>query len=118
VTLLELEPRWIMKDGRRIGFTFISPVQRVRQDGSFNPTPWRQSCFVVPTPMHQQFELFEAMYGAPFPVQPCNQQCAWTVAGGIEQASFRTMTVTPSLDGSAGRLWHGFITNGEIVGGI
>ena len=50
--------------------------------------------------------------------QYCNQASGWTVAGGIENATFDTMTVTPSLDGSAGGLWHGFITNGEIVGGI
>lgn len=116
--LVDLEPRWILQDGLRIGFTFISPVQRVRHDGTVNPTPWRQSCFVQPTPMHVQFELFEAMYGAPFPVQPCKQECAWTVAGGIEQADFASISVTPSLDGSAGGLWHGHITNGAIQGGI
>ena len=37
---------------------------------------------------------------------------------GIDVATFETMTVTPSLDGSAAGNWHGFITNGEIVGGI
>lgn len=50
--------------------------------------------------------------------QPCNPNCNWTVAGGIENASFDSMSVTPSLDGSAGGLWHGFITAGQIVGGI
>lgn len=26
--LVELDPKWIMKDGKRVGFTFFSPVQR------------------------------------------------------------------------------------------
>jgi hypothetical protein len=50
--------------------------------------------------------------------QMANESFAWTVAGGIENASFEMMTVMPSIDGSAGGLWHGFITNGEIVGGF
>lgn len=50
--------------------------------------------------------------------QPCNQSSGWKITGGIENASFETMTVTPSIDGSAGGLWHGFITNGQIVGGL
>jgi hypothetical protein len=36
----------------------------------------------------------------------------WTIAGGIEGASFDTLTVAPSVDGSPGGLWHGFIVNG------
>lgn len=51
-------------------------------------------------------------------VQPCNPAGRWTIVGGVENASFETMTVKPSLDGSKGGLWHGFITNGEIVGGL
>jgi hypothetical protein len=48
-------------------------------------------------------------------VQPCNPDAHWQVAGGLEAADFATLTVTPSLDGSAAGNWHGFITNGEIV---
>ena len=51
-------------------------------------------------------------------VQGCKQEARWTIAGGIANASFETMTVTPSLDGSPGGNWHGFITNGDIVGGL
>ena len=38
----------------------------------------------------------------------------WTLIGSDD---FSTMTLTPSLDAGP-RHWHGFITNGEIVGGL
>jgi hypothetical protein len=103
VKLIELDPKWIVKDGKRIGFTFRSPTD----------PKWRQSCFENPPKRSEQWELFEDD-----DVQGCNPQAHWTIQGGIDGASFETMTVTPSLDGSAGGLWHGFITNGEIVGGL
>jgi hypothetical protein len=110
--LLDLDPQWLVRGGKRVGFTFISPVQhppRVRSDGSISPTIWRQSCFAAPTPSDDQDALLES-----FTVQHCNPSAAWKIAGGIDIATFETITVTPSIDGSAGGLWHGFITNGEI----
>lgn len=117
--LNDLNPRWVEKDGKRIGFTFISPVQKLRADGTKNPKPYIQSCFEPPTPSHKEQRLaFDAMFGEDaFLVQGCNPQHNWTIVGGIKDATFETMTVTPSLDGSAGGNWHGNITNGEIVGG-
>jgi hypothetical protein len=120
--LTDLDPRWLLDDeGRRVGFYFISPT---------NPG-FRQSCFVAPTERRAQFRTFWREAGlldadedsrdrhmARAMVQPCNPAAKWDIAGGIEAASFETLSVTPSLDGSAGGLWHGFITNGEIVGGI
>ena len=103
--LLDLDPRWLLKDSKRIGFIFISPVQHVRSDGSTNPTPWRQTCFVSPTPLHDQEPAATTAMAdladkdGDFDwVQYCNQECGWTVANGIENATFETMTVTPSLD--------------------
>ncbi len=123
--LVDLDPRWLMEDGRRVGFIFISPCQHVDGGHSHPPTPWRQTCFVSPTPHeNQEPPINLAMAdladkdGDFCWVQFCNPGCGWVVAGGIENATFETMTVTPSLDGSAGGLWHGHITNGEIVGGI
>lgn len=101
--LTELDPKWIMRDGKRIGFTFVSPTD----------PKWRQSCFSTPPPSREQWDLFEAHHGDDG-VQGCNPKANWSIAGGIENASFDQMTVTPSLDGSPGGLWHGFITNGEI----
>lgn len=116
--LTDLDPRWIMLDSRRVGFTFITPKQRERSDGTVNPRAERQSCFAEPTKMSVQLDLFDQMHGEDAIVQPCRQDFAWAIVGGIENADFPTMSVTPSLDGSAGGLWHGHITNGEIVGGI
>lgn len=103
--LVDLDPRWLIQNGRRVGFTFFSPVQ----SQGMGKSRWRQSCFIEPTSSDVQFDLL-----GDEPVQHCNPACAWKIEGGIENASFETMTVTPSIDGSAGGLWHGFITNGEI----
>ncbi len=103
--LVDLLPEWVVRDGKRVGFTFFSTVQRP----GMGKSRWRQSCFAEPTSNDDQFELL-----GDAPVQHCNPTAGWTIAGGIEVASFETMTVTPSIDGSAGGLWHGFITNGEI----
>ena len=119
--LTDLDPRWLIKDGKRVGFIFISPTQRLRSDGTTNPVPWRQTCFVERTLFKEQCKVVWAAMSDLAPGddmfgfwQPCKADCAWTVAGGIAAAAFTTISVTPSLDGSAGGFWHGFITNGEI----
>jgi len=101
--LVDLNPKWLMKDGKRVGFTFVSPID----------PKWRQSCFVVKMPTREQWNLFEDD-----DVQGCRPDFAWTVTGGIDGASFDTMTVEPSIDGSPGGLWHGRIREGLIVGGL
>lgn len=118
--LSELDPRWVEIDGKRAGFVFVSPVQKLRSDGTKNPTPYRQSCFSRPTPSREKQRLaFESIFGDDaFLVQGCNAEHHWDIAGGIGDATFETMTITPSLDGSPGGNWHGHITNGNIVGGI
>jgi hypothetical protein len=127
--LVDLDPHGLLLEGRRVGFIFRSPLPGKHE--------WWQTCFV------EKFYTFKGRDGtysqagghaggpdsqsgiirANCPAafgkwQPCNPDHQWAVAGGIEQAAFETLTVTPSLDGSAAGLWHGFITNGEIVGGI
>lgn len=97
------------KDGRRIGFTFLSPIGKQRN------THWRQSCFVEKLTSREQWALFTPVHGKGACVQGCNPDFAWTITDGIENTTFETMTVKPSLDGSAGGLWHGYITNGEIT---
>jgi len=110
--LTELDPKWIMKDGVRVGFTFISPT---------NPK-CRQSCFRESPSTKEQWKLFAVTHGAEeddpdFPnhmIQGCTPGTKWQVAGDY----FDNLTVHPSIDGSAGGNWHGHITNGEIVGGL
>lgn len=53
--------------------------------------------------------------GNVFNVVPCKFETAWVFT---EAESFETLSVTPSLDASASGHWHGYITAGEIVGGI
>jgi hypothetical protein len=114
--LCDLDPRWLTKDGRRVGFIFLSPT---RKNG---PVHWRQTCFFEKTPFREQRALVWAEMADQADEdrefgnwQPCKQDFAWKLHG---EPNFETLTVTPSLDGSAGGLWHGFITNGQIVGGI
>lgn len=97
--LKELDPEWMVKDGKRVGFTFRSPT---------NPA-WRQACTTTKLTQREQWALFGD--------KAKNTQtggCEWGIEGGIETASFDTITVKPSIDGSGAGLWHGFITNGEI----
>lgn len=108
--LVDLDPKWLVHDGQRVGFTFFSPT---------NPG-YRQTCFVVAGfGFSQQLKIMQDALGEDcYDWQPCRKDFAWTIEGGIDAATFETMTVTPSLDGSAGGLWHGYITNGVIVGGL
>lgn len=121
--LTDLDPRWLMEDGRKVGFVFKSPTD----------PKWWQTCFfeagrkhfTCPDPAcytqdrascpHSQAGLVKAAGIDMEWFQGCKRDCAWVVDGDLD---FATLTVTPSLDGSAGGLWHGFITNGEIIGGI
>jgi hypothetical protein len=114
--LTDLDPRWLLKDGRRIGFIFRCPTR---------PEKCWQSCFEAAPPRREQWELFAAAFGIEYrsdeprpDVQGCYQGAHWQIVGGIAAADFATLTVTPSLDGSAGGNWHGYITNGQIVGGV
>jgi hypothetical protein len=111
--LVDLDPRWLVRDGRCVGFIFKSPTK----------PHWYQSCMLAPTPIEEQWDLFnmaladsvrdgqepEWMYTC---VQACRAECGWRIESGSE---FHDLTVKPSIDGSAGGLWHGFITNGGVA---
>ena len=105
--LVELDPRWLIKDGRRVGFIFRSPAD----------PKWFQSCIFERMTFKEQCALLRELGLTteeddwPLNVQTCNPDCAWTPTGD----SFDNLSVTPSIDGSAGGLWHGFVTKGEIV---
>lgn len=130
VTLIDLDPHWLTFEGRRVGFIFRCPLAKEDR------RRWWQTCFV------EKFYTFKGRDGT-YPNdrtafapdsqagiveascpdaaewwQGCNPNHQWTVVGGIENASFETISVTPSIDGSAGGNWHGFVTNGQIVGGL
>lgn len=117
--LTDLDPRWLVNDaGQKIGFAFLCLTSP--KNGKL---PNYQSCFFAPTPAAVQRAAVERAGldwhgGQPSIVQLCKEECGWTSSVPPEQANFDTMTVTPSIDGSAGGNWHGFITNGNIVGGL
>jgi len=116
VRLVDLEPRWLVKDGQRIGFAFRCPTRRDNWQTCFVAAPsFRDQCRVIGDAFDFDSEEYED--GRP-DIQSCKEGACWSIAGGIDDADFATLTVTPSLDGSPGGNWHGFITNGEIVGGI
>jgi len=111
--LVDLDPRWLMKDDKRVGFVFKSPT--------LGDDMW----MAIYEPHPGYHELWRAINAA-FPegkknakgftrsVQTMNARQSWTVTGD----TFETITVSPSLDGSPAGNWHGFIQNGNIVGGI
>lgn len=109
--LTDLDPRWLLHDGRRVGFIFKCPTDQ----------HWYQSCMLEAFSRQEQWSLFEAAMQdhedaregvAHTLVQGCAQGMLWTMQPGCE---FENMSVMPSIDGSAGGLWHGFITNGVMV---
>lgn len=78
------------------------------------------TCFSIAMNREEQGNCLKELMGEEFyeeegyhRIQLCNKTCAWSIQG-----EFENLTVTPSLDGSAGGNWHGLITNGEIVGGL
>lgn len=112
--LLELDPRWLVVDGRRFGFVFKCP--HCQKD-------WL-SCFFVPMP-HISGEDYHdcqyALFATALPdavcheIVPCRRDSAWQAEPPADEATFDNLSVTPSLDASASGHWHGFITNGQIV---
>lgn len=100
--LLDLDPRYFTcgKSDQPVGISFDCP--HCHETG-------------------QRLAIAIHMDGTNFDPDPANPQqfpsneCIWNVAGGD---SFENLSLSPSIDASASGHWHGFVTNGEIVGGI
>lgn len=106
--LLDLEPTWLERDDRKVGFAFRCPLDHT----------WWQTVYFEPTPMREQFKMTKAAlgdkkHGGRF--QPADQSFGWSLQS---EPDFAVLTISPSVDGSRGGLWHGFIQNGQIVGGV
>jgi hypothetical protein len=127
--LADLDPKWLTFEGRRVGFIFRCPLTQA------HPHRWWQTCFVESFPTlkslkrggvgdwHWARNSQAGIIGACAPEvgdnwQGCKPEHKWVIKGGIANATFETLSVTPSLDGSRGGLWHGHITDGAIVGGL
>jgi hypothetical protein len=110
--LRDLDPRWVVKDGLRVGFIFKSPTD----------AQWYQFCKFIPIERSEQWRLFEEALGEDLPedwkglppVQGAKESFSWTCTPDPESADFDSLTIHPSIDGSPGGLWHGWIRNGEI----
>lgn len=102
--LTELDPRWLMKDGKRIGVAFHCP--------NSDRHKWWLTCFAQPTVNGDQFDAVNVAIGETSNWMPCNEKVGWQFAGGIENANFETLSITPSID-AGNTLWHGYVTNGN-----
>jgi hypothetical protein len=99
--LTDLEPRWYeTTPGNRVGFTFECP--HCAGSGSrLAVATHLDGTNMDPDPANlQQFATGETV---------------WDVTSG---SSFADISLSPSVDASRHGHWHGFITNGEIAGGI
>ena len=121
--LSDLQPNWIENGGRRVCFVMKCPHCVAK--GVAKPT--LLSCAIVPwkdafPKVSEEHDFFDALlpslgyedYGR-CDLIGCKPTIAWTIKSA---ESFETISVTPSLDASNSGHWHGFITNGNIVGGI
>lgn len=108
-----LDPRWLVKDGRRVGVAFRVPT---RLPPNFDS--WSGTMFAA-TPLSQQWPLFEAVGLNPQEVHGSNKQCAWTVLDAEGKkldpalANFETLTLAPSINIEG--VWHGFIVKGRAT---
>lgn len=106
--LIDLDPKWILKGGKRVGLLFRNPVR--------GGEGWWTTCFFEPTPKDEQEALVEGILGDDPKHQGCNPSVGWKCVGGdVEEASFESISITPSLDGGP-HFWHGHITDGTITG--
>ncbi len=118
--LSKLSPRWIEKDGERIGLIFLCP--HCLAQGVADPSPltcyWKPLQKIGGDEADSQYGLLAKLkpsFGPPYDaikisdVVPAKRGYAWEKSGD----DFDTLTITPSLDCSASGHWHGFITAGE-----
>lgn len=106
--LTDLSPRWIGgpysgPERRGCGISFDCPVHRSHRIGVNFANPIDG--------------------GAPAPDEFCRDGSGRIVRWQRTGETFDTLTLTPSVDASKHTengtpCWHGFIQNGEIVGGI
>jgi hypothetical protein len=119
--LIDLSPQWIVRDGVNVGLTFKCPCcfnqNTPSTDLAENTKHDRNrylSCGFVHMTIHEQFDLFlDPMSDRGIVCTPFNQAGNWKPNQVID---FNTLSISPSIDASNSGHWHGFITNGEIVG--
>lgn len=106
--LADLDPRWLERDGQRVGLVFRCPHCHGDAEG------WWLSCIFEPLPLGEQHRLHRALRAAEpqcGPVLTCSPTAPWTRTGD----DFATLSITPSIDASAAGHWHGFVTAGDVA---
>lgn len=101
--LTELRPRWLVNEPGRKLFIFLCPHCRNR---------WL-SCKTFALDVGKQLELFAAAVKTEEikTVVPMRQEVCWKLTG---EASWDTITVSPSIDASPSGDWHGHIKHGGV----
>jgi hypothetical protein len=109
VKLTELDPRWLEKEGRRIGFTFLCPCcLKDRLTALGEATSFKEQVQI----MHKAMNTTpEDECDWPINWVPSRSDYAWQLSNLND---FNTISVNPSIDASTSGNWHGYITNGEI----
>jgi hypothetical protein len=114
--LSELHPRWIHAN------MFVFECPHCHKTGRQEPV--LLTCKNVEMTRQQTWDIIRAALGedCELIVVPPKPKFAWTISGtrpNDPKAAFaEDCTVTPSIDASDSGHWHGYITNGEIVGGV
>lgn len=121
--LTELDPRWLEESGRKVGFVFRCPTKRDVWQTCMLEAGRRQFVCDACRPTCQEWCCPHSQMGLAVRagaisndddchnIQAAKWDVAWRVHGALD---FSVLTVTPSIDGSPGGLWHGFITEGQI----
>ncbi len=94
--LVDLSPEWLTPDL----FIFKNPTGG----------DWWLSCKRILMPSGEQHDLFEQCHPDRV-IVASREDYAWAFEGN----DFETLTVTPSIDASPAKQWHGHITAGQIV---
>ena len=113
--LIDLEPRWVGLNGSmwnlpgtlHLGISFLCPhCLEQRLAVMFKP-------FIDPENLADKVPW--AIPGYPNPNTGNVEEVTWWNRVGD---TFETISFTPSIDASSSGHWHGYITNGNIDGGI
>lgn len=113
MNLIDLDPRWLELDGRKVGM-----IMRCPHCAAQDRKQWL-SCFFEPMAVlnggewPNQYALFEKAIDKEDNINevvPCNKHSKWMRSSD----DFASMSIMPSIDASAAGHWHGFIRNGEI----
>lgn len=123
--LVELDPKWLQYEGRRVGLLFLCPhckktwltvfVEKFPAFSGYKPFEDAEREWCTQDSQYGIVSMVHGFEQRPIDVIACNKDCAWVSLPPIADATFENISFTPSLDASRAGHWHGFITNGEVA---